>query len=176
MTGAAVAAGVAALLLSTMSVAAAEEANIPVTLIDEGGIGASIGTITASDGPDGLQLKPQLTGLPPGLHGFHVHENGDCGSREKDGKMVAGLAAGGHWDPDGTGHHEGPAGKGHKGDLPPLAVNADGSATTAVVAARLKVADLKGKALIIHAGGDNFSDQPAPLGGGGSRIACGIAR
>jgi Cu-Zn family superoxide dismutase len=42
-----------------------------------------------------------------------------------------------------------------------------------VVAPRLKVADLKGKAVIVHAGGDNYADQPAALGGGGARIACG---
>ena len=35
-------------------------------------------------------------------------------------------------------------------------------------------AQLKGKALIIHAGGDNYSDRPAPLGGGGARVACGL--
>ena len=33
---------------------------------------------------------------------------------------------------------------------------------------------LRGKAVIIHASGDNYSDQPAPLGGGGARIACGV--
>jgi Cu-Zn family superoxide dismutase len=44
-----------------------------------------------------------------------------------------------------------------------------------VTAPRLtKLSEVKGKALMIHAGGDNFSDQPKPLGGGGERIACGI--
>jgi Cu-Zn family superoxide dismutase len=33
---------------------------------------------------------------------------------------------------------------------------------------------VKGKALMIHAGGDNYADQPKPLGGGGDRIACGV--
>lgn len=121
-------------------------------------------------------MTPNLTGLPPGTHGFHVHESGNCGPQEKDGKMVPGGAAGGHWDPEGTARHAGPSGNGHKGDLPPLAVMADGTATAPVVAPRLKATDLKGKALIIHAGGDNFSDQPSPLGGGGGRIACGVAR
>jgi Copper/zinc superoxide dismutase (SODC) len=36
--------------------------------------------------------------------------------------------------------------------------------------------DVKGRSVMIHAGGDNYSDQPAPLGGGGARIACGVAR
>ena len=34
--------------------------------------------------------------------------------------------------------------------------------------------DLEGRAVMIHAGGDNYSDQPKPLGGGGARVACGV--
>jgi Cu-Zn family superoxide dismutase len=45
-----------------------------------------------------------------------------------------------------------------------------------VLAPRLKVRDVKNRALMIHAGGDNYSDQPAALGGGGARIACGVAK
>jgi Cu-Zn family superoxide dismutase len=40
----------------------------------------------------------------------------------------------------------------------------------------LTVADVKGRSIMIHGGGDNYSDQPAPLGGGGARIACGVVR
>lgn len=87
------------------------------------------------------------------------------------------------WPPAGitihqkTGKHHGPhAQGGHKGDLPPLVVNPDGTATLPVIAPHLKLRDLSGKALMIHAGGDNYSDQPAPLGGGGGRIACGVIK
>jgi len=86
---------------------------------------------------------------------------------------MPGLAAGGHYDPQQTGRHLGPFGEGHKGDLPVLVVEADGTARTPVTAPRLKVADLKGRSLMIHAGGDTYSDEP-PMGGGGGRIACGI--
>ena len=92
----------------------------------------------------------------------------------KDGKMTPGQAAGGHFDPKKTGKHLGPNGDGHLGDLPVLVVDKDGKATTPVVASRLKVADLKGHSLMIHAGGDNYSDTPKPLGGGGARVACGV--
>ena len=108
-------------------------------------------------------------------HGFHVHETGSCGTNEKDGKKVAAGAAGGHFDPVASKHHAGPSGDGHLGDLPALVVNDSGAAGTAVTAPRLtKLSEVKGKALMIHAGGDNFSDQPKPLGGGGERIACGV--
>jgi len=84
-------------------------------------------------------------------------------------------AAGGHFDPTASKHHAGPSGDGHLGDLPPLVVADNGGAGTAVVAPRLmKLSGVKGKALMIHAGGDNFADQPKPLGGGGERIACGV--
>ena len=73
-----------------------------------------------------------------------------------------------------TGRHAGPEGNGHKGDLPVLEVAADGSARVTLTAPRLTVADAQGRALMVHAGGDNYSDEPKPLGGGGARIACGV--
>ncbi len=148
---------------------------ITMNLVDAKGEAKPIGTVTASDTGYGLMLKPALTGLPPGLHGFHVHENPSCDPAEKDGQMTAAQAAGGHYDPAKTGRHEGPYGTGHLGDLPALYVDPDGKADYPVLAPRLKVADLLGHSLMIHAGGDNHADHPAPLGGGGMRVACGIA-
>ena len=55
-----------------------------------------------------------------------------------------------------------------------LNVDSQGVAKTTVVAPRLKLADVKGLAIMVHAGGDNYSDSPKPLGGGGERIACGL--
>jgi Cu-Zn family superoxide dismutase len=149
---------------------------VPMNLVNEHGVGEGIGTITITEGPQGLVFTPDLKGLTPGEHGFHVHQNPDCGAAVKDGKPTAGLAAGGHYDPAGTGKHEGPQGKGHLGDLPVLTVGADGTAKTPVVAPRLKMTDVKGRSLMIHAGGDNYADQPAPLGGGGARVACGVIK
>ena len=103
-----------------------------------------------------------------------MHVNPSCDAGEKDGKMVAGLAAGGHFDPAKTEKHGLPWGDGHLGDLPALYVDMDGNATQPVLAPRLKMGDLKGHSLMIHAGGDNHADHPAPLGGGGMRMACGV--
>jgi Cu-Zn family superoxide dismutase len=155
--------------------AKAARTTIPVDAIDANGTGARLGTIEAQDTKEGLKLTPRLGGLPPGPHGFHIHDNGSCAPKEQDGKMVPGLAAGGHFDPDHSAKHQGPWGAGHKGDMPALAVNGDGSATDPVVVPRLKVADIKGHAIVIHAGADNYADDPKPLGGGGARIACGVA-
>ncbi|PHV10608.1 superoxide dismutase family protein [Chitinimonas sp. BJB300] len=148
---------------------------IPMSVAEEGGVGASAGQVVVTESKYGLVFTPSLTGLPPGLHGFHVHENPSCDPKEKDGKKVAALAAGGHYDPKKTGEHGAPWGKGHLGDLPALYVDADGKSDQPVLAPRLKLADLTGRALMVHAGGDNHADHPAPLGGGGARIVCGVA-
>ena len=163
-----------AFLAGTATAAPAAEVLIPVMAVTEAGTTTALGMVKAVDTDKGLLLTPDLEGLPPGEHGFHIHANGDCSARPVDGKPVAGMAAGGHFDPAATASHAGPGGQGHLGDLPPLLVGADGKATTPVLAPRLKVADLHGHALMIHAGGDNFADQPKPLGGGGARIACGV--
>jgi len=149
---------------------------VQMNLVNDQGVDKSIGIITISEGPNGLVFTPELTDLTPGMHGFHVHQNPDCAASVKDGKSTPGLAAGGHYDPAASGKHEGPMGTGHLGDLPALTVGADGKATAAVVAPRLKMADMKGRSLMIHAGGDNYADQPAPLGGGGARVACGVIK
>lgn len=148
--------------------------SISMNLIDAKGVGKTIGSVRAEDTVYGLLLTPNLTDLSAGIHGFHIHENPDCRPAPKDGNPVAGLAAGGHADPQGTGKHEGPYQSGHLGDLPPLIVSQDGSATLPVLAPRVKVADLSGRSLTVHAGGDNYADSPKPLGGGGDRIACGV--
>ena len=95
---------------------------------------------------------------------------------DQDGKAVPALGAGGHFDPGKTGKHLGPYGDGHLGDLPPLFADAAGRSTLPVLAPRLKTADVKGRSLMVHAGGDNYADQPEPLGGGGPRIACGVVK
>lgn len=165
-----------AALLVLVGSASAGQIVVQMNLINDQGAGASIGTVTLTDTPEGLKLAPALSGLTPGNHGFHIHEKPECAAGLKDGKPAPGLAAGGHYDPASTGKHEGPAGKGHLGDLPILTVGADGRATETVVAPRLKTGDVKGRSLIIHAGGDNYADVPEKLGGGGGRIACGVIK
>ena len=153
----------------------ASSVEIDIHSISKDGIGESIGTVLAKDSKNGLVIKPSLTNLSEGEHGFHLHAGQSCQAALNDESIsIAGLAAKGHWDPDNTNTHLGPFGEGHRGDLSRLIVNSDGTTTTEVVAPRLRTADLRGRALIVHAGGDTYSDIP-PLGGGGARIACGIA-
>ena len=170
----------ALLALSGGIAAAQERVVVPITLINSKGLGEAVGSITLSDTKNGyLRLDLKLANnLPPGGHGFHIHENPSCAPPEKDGAPVAGLAAGDHFDPDKTGKHEGPSGHGHKGDLPILFVEVDEDGATAtehsLIAPRLKLADVRDRSIMIHASSDNFADTPKPLGGGGARIACGV--
>lgn len=147
---------------------------VPMYLITAEGQGRKIGAIVLKDSSQGLVVQPRIIGLTPGEHGFHVHENPDCSPKKKDGKMVAGLAAGSHYDPHSTRSHKGPHGGGHLGDLPKLVADELGAVVDAVTIAGVTVSDVSNRSLVIHAGGDNYSDSPNPLGGGGARVACGI--
>jgi Cu-Zn family superoxide dismutase len=147
------------------------EVDVVVRLTSESGVGNPIGTIAVKNSEvlvagrkePALLLTPNLRGLRPGLYAFHVHEHPNCGSAIKDGIAVPGLAAGAHLWLSGMGQLSGTTFTSHLGDLPNLEVNADGTATKVVVAARLSLADVANRALMIHASQDDNS----------ARMACG---
>lgn len=156
---------IASLILPSIALA---DTTVSMNFTAENGVGASAGTVQISETPYGLLFTPKLHSLTPGAHGFHIHQNASC---DKNG-----MAAGGHFDPKNTGKHLGPYDdKGHDGDLPVLYVNADGSATAPVLAPRLhSISEISQHALMIHNAGDNYSDVPEKLGGGGARMVCGV--
>jgi superoxide dismutase, Cu-Zn family len=162
------------LLAISLAAAQATTITVPMHLIDSQGTTRPIGHVIVTESAFGLVFTPALSGLPPGIHGFHVHENPSCASGLREGQPVAGLAAGAHLDPLGSKRHGTPWGDGHLGDLPGLVVEADERASYAVLAPRLKLPDLRARSLMIHVGGDNHADHPMPLGGGGGRMACGV--
>lgn len=141
--------------------------SVPVFLVQKNGENKNVGRIELKDSFCGIILTPKLHDLPPGIHGLHIHEKASCDNH--------GEAAGGHLDPGKTGEHRGPyASSGHLGDLPVLIVDQQGQATLPALAPRLRVKEAQGHAIMIHAGGDNYSDEPEKLGGGGARLACGV--
>ena len=166
--------GIAASLLLAASAHAADTLDVDVHSVSADGVGDSLGTITLEQTDHGLLLTPALEGLETGIHGFHVHQKASCEPGENDsGDTVAALSAGGHYDPESTETHQGPYGDGHLGDLPVLMVNENGEVNLPTLAPRLSLEDMSGRSLMLHAGGDNYSDEPH-LGGGGSRVACGV--
>jgi Cu-Zn family superoxide dismutase len=155
----------AVLLSLATTTLVAQTLTTPIYRTVKKGRGVSVGKITFVDKYRGLLIEPKLYGLKPGIHGFHVHVNPNCDNY--------GLAAGGHYDPMHTEKHLGPYNSdGHLGDMPALYVNKKGQSVLPVFAPRLHVRDLLGHSIMIHAGGDNYSDSPEKLGGGGKRIAC----
>jgi len=168
-----------AILIMTLSVpaVAGDHLLIKVHRISADGVHEPMGTIRVEAGGHGIMLHPDIKGLAPGAHAFHIHQNGDCSPGMKGGKKVAGLAAGGHY---GAGER-GAAGQGasghgmHKpaGDLPELQVDVAGHAGTPVPVVSLSLAEIKGRSIMIHAYGETPTDPKLPKGGG-ARIACGV--
>jgi Cu-Zn family superoxide dismutase len=163
-----------AALLSASPAFASKPLKVTMNLVTAEGVGKAAGTITVKENKDGVTLETDLKGLPPGEHGFHMHEKASCDPADKDGKKTAAQAAGAHFDPDATKAHKGPGGGGHKGDLPKLQVSDKGVSKEKLEVKGLKLSDFAGHTLMIHAGGDNYADAPKPLGGGGERIVCGV--
>lgn len=153
-----------------------QQMTVTMHAVSKEGIGDSIGRIVITEFPDGLEFRPALTGLQQGLHGFHVHENPDCGPgrSQESGGMVPAKAAGSHWDPQKTEVHNAPWEEGHFGDLPALYFDEKQVAEHPVFKIKMRLQDLRGRALILHHGADNYKDEPAPSGGGGSAAACGL--
>ena len=135
--------------------------------------GSSIsGTARFEDAPDGLKVTVQLTGVPPGVHGIHIHEKGSCAD--------SGAAAGPHFNPDHAKHglvtRGGPT-KAHAGDLGNVTADKDGVARLELVIPHESVSGenaVAGRSIVLHEKGDDFRSQPA--GDSGSRIACGEIR
>ena len=149
------------------------QVDVNVRLTTMKGAGELIGTFTvgnteimvAGRKEAALFIKPKLKGLRPGSYAFHVHEYANCELAVKDGEHVPGLGAGQPlWlSGTGTGQLAGPVFASHLGHLPHLEVDADGAAAKPVVAARLTLADIANRSLMIHASQDDQS----------ARMACG---
>ena len=134
------------ILLCPVPVAAlaADPIVVEMRAADAAGTGAVLGTVTVTATPYGTLFTPNLNGLTPGLHGFHVHEHPSCDPKDQAGKAVPALGAGGHFDPGKTGKHLGPYADGHLGDLPPLFAMPPVAAHLPVLAPRLKPEDVEG--------------------------------
>ncbi len=132
------------------------------------------GEVTFTQEAGMVRVQGTLTGLAPGGHGFHVHENGACGPGE-DG--TPGGAAGGHWAPQGSPHGapDSDAVNRHVGDMGNITAGQDGMATiqhTDNVLTLEGANSIVGKAVVVHANADDLTSQPS--GDAGGRVACGV--
>src|ERR1700744_4360271 len=107
-----------ALLMAVAMPAWAADIAVTMKKATQDGTGETLGKVTISASEPGATFRLDLHGLPPGTHGFHVHQNPTCGPTLMSGLLIPAGAAGDHFDPENTGRHAGASGNGHLGDLP----------------------------------------------------------
>lgn len=126
------------------------------------------GVIWFSKVVGGVKVSGKIEGLPPGEHGFHIHQFGDCSSTD-------GKSAGGHFNPEGVSHGAPTDDLRHVGDLGNITANFESVAEFVFMDATITLAggnSILGRAVIIHAGDDDLTSQPT--GAAGARLACGV--
>ena len=127
-------------------------------------------TFTQKEGGK-VQVHVEVKGAPPGDHGVHVHEKGDCSDAEF-------KSAGGHFNPHQTAHGGPTSTPRHPGDFGNMAVGADGTGVVDLETEMLTVGggslSVVGKSIIFHAGTDDLTTQPT--GNAGGRLGCGVIK
>lgn len=127
------------------------------------------GTLTLMTMGDGVHFTGNITGLPAGSHGFHIHQTGDCSAPDAS-------SAGGHFNPGGTNHGAPDAPEHHAGDLGNIEADASGTAKVDIHAGGVTLGpgenSVMGRAVIVHAAADDLTTQPT--GNAGARLACGV--
>ena len=146
------------------------EADATLVPLNNSKVSGTLTFVQLSDG--GVRVEGKIAGLAPNtVHGFHVHENGDCGS-------VDGKSAGGHFNPSSQPHGALDAVKSHGGDLGNIQSDAAGNAMVLVIKQGVTVASgegsITGRSIIVHQKRDDFISQPT--GDSGDRIGCGVIR
>ena len=132
---------------------------------------SAMGTVKLTQLGDGsVRVAIDLTGVPPGVHGFHIHDKGDCGDN--------GNAAGGHFNPASTEHGSPNADPHHAGDFGNVTADDNGRVrhefTTRSITVEAGATSAVGHAIILHANPDDLKTQPT--GNAGGRIACGVVQ
>jgi Cu-Zn family superoxide dismutase len=130
--------------------------------------GQPAGRATAREVGGGVRFTLDVSGMPPGQHGAHVHTVGRCDPPDFQ-------TAGPHWNPTGAKHGTNNPQGPHLGDLPNIVIGSDGRGTLSFVmpgATMAGVLDPDGGSMMVHAAADDLVTDPS--GNSGGRIACGV--
>ena len=117
---------------------------------------------------DGVLVHADVTGLSAGLHGFHIHETGDCSAEDAS-------SAGGHFNPQAEQHGAPTAEHHHAGDFGNVVADETGAGKYERVLNFISLSgadSIIGKSVVVHADADDMASQPA--GNSGQRVACGV--
>ena len=116
-------------------------------------------------------IKGKISGLTPGLHGFHIHEFGDLSKGCE--------SAGGHYNPDGVDH--GDLSSGHVGDLGNIEADTNGISDFTIKADKVDLIgkqSIVGRSVVVHSDKDDLGkggdDESLKTGNAGDRLACGV--
>ncbi|KAI0518706.1 superoxide dismutase [Cu-Zn] 4A [Dendrobium catenatum] len=127
----------------------------------------------AQEGDGPTKVTGVISGLKPGLHGFHVHGFGDTTN--------GCLSTGAHFNPDGKEHGAPEDENRHAGDLGNVKAGEDGTATVEVSDLQIPLTgpnSIIGRAVVVHADPDDLGKGGHELskstGNAGGRLACGI--
>jgi superoxide dismutase, Cu-Zn family len=126
------------------------------------------GVVTFTQTGANVKVSAHIEGLTPGEHGFHIHEFGDCSSKD-------GSSAGGHFNPAGAPHAAPEAAQRHAGDMGNIKADQSGVANLEYIDSVAKLSGhgaIVGHGLIVHANPDDLKTQPT--GNAGGRVACGV--
>ena len=154
--------------------AQADDGGARVLLRNVAGNPVGVAKLTEDDGE--VLVRVTVHDLPAGFHGFHIHANNDP-SNGSGCVAPAFTSADGHFKAGAQSHPD------HAGDMPVLLVNADGTGEARFKTDRVSVADVIGRALIIHLDEDNYGNvsrygtadaTTLNTGDAGPRSACGV--
>ena len=155
-------------LVAGATVAAASPMTATAKLTGKAGSDVT-GSITFTEDAGKVKVEAHVMGLAAGMHGFHIHEKGDCGDAEFKN-------AGGHFNPTSEAHGAPADAHHHAGDLGNIEIDAKGHGSLEISSAMLSVAQgpnsVVGKAVIVHEKADDLKTQPT--GDAGGRMGCGV--
>ena len=155
---------------SLSKVTEAKETITAVCMLEHGnGVEGTILLKQQANGP--TMIVGKVTGLKPGVHGFHIHEFGDLSKGCE--------SAGAHYNPDGDDH--GDLEQGHVGDLGNITADDSGTADIKIVAERVDLTgerSVVGRAIVVHSDEDDLGkggdEESLKTGNAGDRLACGV--
>lgn len=129
------------------------------------------GTVILNESDGEVYMTALLEGLSPGSHAIHIHEKADCSSAD-------GTSTGGHWNPTKSQHGKwGDENGYHRGDIGNFKADESGNGSISFktdewcLGCDDPTKNILGKAIIVHAGTDDFTTQPT--GAAGGRVSCG---